>query len=170
MVYAIEEISEVSGGRIAVIVGIWNNQAERTRGAHPFKIESFVMALPPRGTEWRVVLDQAGQMKRSDGVFVDPESVTDEDEAIGWEREAFVRDYRQQIEDTVEAHLQRVIDPETPVPTPGKRPQFHVGASRNREANRLRIKDIPEVDQAVGATREIPARGRARAGAVRRAR
>ena len=67
---------------IYVVVEFWNQKADRDAGQPPFLLNDFLMQIAPTVTSIRTV---GGQWVRLDGVRVNPENVTEADDAIGWQ-------------------------------------------------------------------------------------
>lgn len=111
MFVELAEISRLKGtNSIYLLVHFWRSQADADAGQPPLLTNDFIMQL--RRTGERVVTDANGNMKRLDGVFVAPEDVTPEDEAIGWEREAFTRTRSEifaEVRANVVAYVRRAV-------------------------------------------------------------
>lgn len=106
MHYRIEEVStDRASGHCYVRVSFWTRSADRNRGDPPVIVNDFLMQLRPTGE--RVITDAEGRFLRADGVFVAPEDVTAEDNAIGWQRESFTRDVPAEIIANIEAYVER---------------------------------------------------------------
>ncbi len=108
MRYRIDEVSnEVTTGETYVVVSFWNTEAGRLAGEPPTLVNDFLMTLRDEGE--RIVTNLDGWYKRlSDGVFIDPETLADDD-ATKWERETVKRDVPAEIRANIERYITRAV-------------------------------------------------------------
>lgn len=103
MHYEIVEIStETRTEHTYVLVHFWASRADAIRNEPPILVNDFLMQL--RSTAERVVTDEQGRYKRTDGVFVAPEDVTGKEE---WIRETVKQDVPAKIIENIERYIAR---------------------------------------------------------------
>ena len=106
MFYQIVEVStDKASGHTYVLVHFWRDKADQVKGKPPDRVNDFLMQLRPTGE--RVVTDGNGWYKRlSDGVFIDPTKLADDD-ATKWEWETYDRDLPAEVKANIEAYWER---------------------------------------------------------------
>lgn len=118
MLAKIIEISTLVGTPMTyVLIHIWSSKAAQKRGEEPSGDNAFVMDLVQ--TEQRMVEDNQGRYKRTDGVFVHPDRATGDEE---WEQETFRIDVPEEIKGAIEAYLASRLKK---VGTEDEYPAFH---------------------------------------------
>ena len=146
-VYQIQEITEdANTGLLVVHVHAWATEQRQVDSPdRPDDSHVHMMQFDRAGTSVRVVTDRDGKLKRLDGVFVAPGDVTDEDEAIGFEKETYTRDYRREIDQNIRRRLRKVFDPAKPDRPTEEIPDRLVGIKDRRHEDILNIRKIAEV-------------------------
>ena len=148
VVFAVRDIDiEADTGLVYFDVDFWPSLVAKNRGDAPFVTEDFRMQLSRTVT--RVVTDVDGRLKRLDGVFVPPDAITPEDEAIGWERETVqktVTELRQEVRANILRHAD-LLEARTELR----------GDRRLRAKPRVRVDDPDGIRATLSALREARA-------------
>lgn len=88
-----------------VLAGFWKTRQDWLDEKPVFLVNDFVVQVRRLGQ--RIVMDQDGNYKRLDGVFVAPENATEDDEKIGWERETFEVDVPARVRECLSRYARR---------------------------------------------------------------
>ena len=106
MIYKIVEVStDKASGHTYVLVHFWRRRADRARGKLPNRVNDFLMQLRPTGE--RIVTNAQGWLKRTDGVFVDLDTLDPDKPEPEWERETVDRDLPAEMRANIEAYWER---------------------------------------------------------------
>ena len=104
MFYKIIEIS-TAPPHTYVLVRFWPDRAAFQRAEPPVLTNDFLLQLRPTGQ--RIVTNPQGWPKRTDGVFVDPDTLDPGQPEPAWQRELYTVDLPAEIKKQIAAYWQR---------------------------------------------------------------
>ncbi len=109
MIYKISEISTVKDSSLTyVLVDFWANRQSLRGGDPPVLTNDFLMQL--QTTSIRIITNEEGWLKATDGTFIDPATLTPDDPQPEWERETVPRDVAAEIKDNISGYWQRAVE------------------------------------------------------------